>query len=135
MFTKFAVGALVSGTLVLGTAGMAFASTPTSSAAPSTPASSQFNCANATKALTRIQKIEARINAGLPKLTAAEQKASSNGHTKLAARLQKRITPVREHDVQAASRHENAEDRDDLQRERPVGELSTGDPDRLRQPG
>ncbi len=92
MFTKFAVGALVSGTLVLGTAGMAFASTPTSSAASSTPASSQFNCANATKALTRIQKIEARINAGLPKLTAAEQKASSNGHTKLAARLQKRIT-------------------------------------------
>ena len=92
MFTKFAVGAIVAGSLVLGTAGTAFATTPTGSSTPSAPATSQFNCANATKALTRIQKIEGRINAGLPNLTAAEQKASANGNTKRAARLQKRIT-------------------------------------------
>lgn len=91
LFKKIVVGALVTGSLTLGVSGVAFASTPTSSSS-STAAASQFNCANATKALTRIQKIEGRIDAGLPKLTAAQQKASSNGHTKLAARLQKRIT-------------------------------------------
>ena len=93
MLQKLAVGALVAGSLALGTAGMASASTPTNSPSASTPAAAnQFNCANATKALTRIQKVEGRINAGLPKLTAAQQKASSAGHTKRADRLQKRIT-------------------------------------------
>jgi hypothetical protein len=93
MFTKLAVGSLVVGSLALGSAGMAFASTPTSSPPSSAPAAaSQFNCANATKALTRIQKIEGQINAGLPKLTAAQAKAASSGHTERAARLQKRIT-------------------------------------------
>ncbi|HEY6624285.1 MAG TPA: hypothetical protein VIX85_10665 [Acidimicrobiales bacterium] len=92
LFKKIVVGALVTGSLTLGMSGVAFASTPTSSSSSSTVAAGQFNCANATKALTRIQKIEGRIDAGLPKLTAAQQKASSNGHTKLAARLQKRIT-------------------------------------------
>jgi hypothetical protein len=90
MLKKLAVGALVAGSLTLGMAGTAFASTPTSSPSASTPAS-QFNCANATKALARIQKIEGRIDAGLPKLTAAQQKASSAGHTVRADRLQKRI--------------------------------------------
>ena len=93
MLQKLAVGALVAGSLALGTAGMASASTPTNSPSASTPAAAnQFNCANATKALTRIQKIEGRISAGLPNLTAAEQKASANGNTNRAARLQKRIT-------------------------------------------
>jgi hypothetical protein len=93
MLKKLAVGAVVVGSLTLGTAGMASASTPTSSPSSSTPAAaSTFNCANATKALTRIQKVEGRISAGLPKLTAAQQKAASNGKTKRADRLQKRIT-------------------------------------------
>jgi hypothetical protein len=101
MLRKIVVGAAVAGSLTLGLTGTAFASTPTSSpsstpTAPttaSTPApAKQFKCANATKALTRIQKVEGRISAGLPKLTAAQQKASSNGNTKRADRLQKRIT-------------------------------------------
>jgi hypothetical protein len=92
MLKKLAVGALVAGSLTLGTAGIASASTPTSSPSSSTPAASTFNCANATKALTRIQKIEGRINAGLPKLTAAQQKAAAAGKTKRADHLQKRIT-------------------------------------------
>jgi hypothetical protein len=93
MLKKLAVGAVVAGSLTLGIAGTAFASTPTSSPSTAAPAAAtQFNCANATKALTRIQKVEGRISAGLPKLTAAQQKASSAGHTKRADRLQKRIT-------------------------------------------
>jgi hypothetical protein len=93
MLQKIVVGALVAGSLTLGTAGIASAATPTSSLSGSSPAAAkQFNCANATKALTRIQKVEGRIAAGLPKLTAAQQKASSNGKTNRADRLQKRIT-------------------------------------------
>ncbi len=51
-----------------------------------------FNCANATKVLTRIQKGEAQIAAGLPKLTAAEAKAQAAGNTTRATRIQNRIT-------------------------------------------
>lgn len=51
-----------------------------------------FNCANATKVLTRIQKGEAQIAAGLPKLTAAEAKAKADGNTTRATRIQARIT-------------------------------------------
>src|SRR5450759_400163 len=52
----------------------------------------KFNCANADKVLARIQKGEAGINAGLPKLTAALTKAQAAGHPRRAARLQKVIT-------------------------------------------
>ena len=50
-----------------------------------------FNCARATKVLTRIEKTEARIAAGLPKLRAAEAKATTDGTTARAARLENRI--------------------------------------------
>jgi hypothetical protein len=93
MLKKLVVGALVAGSLTLGTAGIASAATPTSSSSAAAPApAKQINCANATKKLTRIQKVEGRITAGLPKLTAAQQKASGAGNTKRADRLQKRIT-------------------------------------------
>jgi hypothetical protein len=79
------VGMLSVGGLSLGTAGAAAATT--------TPAVVRnFDCARATKVLTRIDKGEARIAAGLPKLTAAEARLTKAGHTELANRLQKRIT-------------------------------------------
>jgi hypothetical protein len=88
---KAIVGVVAVGALSLGVAGMAGAATPASS----TPASTRlarFNCANATTVLDKIAKGEADIAAGLPKLTAAQAKAASAGHTKVADRLQKRIT-------------------------------------------
>jgi hypothetical protein len=84
---KLVIGAVAVGALSFGTAGMAGAAT-----VPGAKAISHFNCANATKVLTRIDNGEARIAAGLPKLTAAQAKASKAGHTKLANRLAKRIT-------------------------------------------
>jgi hypothetical protein len=94
--------AVAAGTLSFGAAGLAGAatapsSTPTAPTAktpgsPTAKAGKSFNCANATKVLTRIQKGEAQIAAGLPKLTAAEAKAKANGNTTRAARLQTRIT-------------------------------------------
>lgn len=88
--------AVTAGALSFGAVGLVGASP--AQAAAKTPSSQvpkagkKFNCANATKVLTRIQKGESQIAAGLPKLTAAEAKAKANGNTKRATRLQTRIT-------------------------------------------
>jgi hypothetical protein len=82
---KVVTGVVALGVLTLGMGGVAGAA----NAAPK--AGRHFNCANATKALTRIQKTEADIAAGLPKLHAAEAKAAKAGNTKRSDRLDKRI--------------------------------------------
>jgi hypothetical protein len=88
---KLIVGVVAVGALTVGAAGMAGAAT--TGTASATPARVHtFNCANAPKVLARIQKVEGDIANGLPKLTAAQAKASAAGKTKVAARLQKRIT-------------------------------------------
>jgi hypothetical protein len=84
---KLVIGAVAVGALSLGLSGMAGAATPAAGA----QAISHFNCANATKVLTRIDRGEAHIAAGLPKLTAAQAAASKAGHTTRANRLAKRI--------------------------------------------
>jgi hypothetical protein len=84
---KAVTGVVALGVLTLGMGGVAGAASAT--AAPK--AGRHFNCANATKALDRIQKTEADIAAGLPKLHAAEAKAAKAGNTKRADRLNKRI--------------------------------------------
>jgi len=90
--------AVTAGALSFGAVGLVGAS-PAQAAAKAKTSSSQvpkagknFNCVNATKVLTRIQKGESQIAAGLPKLTAAEAKAKANGNTRRATRLQTRIT-------------------------------------------
>jgi hypothetical protein len=84
---RILIGAVAVGALSFGTAGAAGAAS-----SPTVPAvGSHFNCANATKVLTRIEKGEARIAAGLPKLTAAQAKAQQAGNTRRADRLKKRI--------------------------------------------
>jgi len=86
---RAAVGTVAVGVLSLGAVGLS----GTAGAAPTVPkVGAHFNCANADKVLTRIQAGEARIAAGLPKLTAAEAKAKADGNTKRADRLQKEIT-------------------------------------------
>jgi hypothetical protein len=91
---RLVVGAVAVGALSLGAAGVGGAAGIGGAATTATtPAvAKHFNCANAAKVLARIDKGEARIAAGLPKLTAAEAKATQAGHAKLAARLQKWIT-------------------------------------------
>ncbi len=107
MFTRFphvkavAIGAVAAGVLALGLTGMASASP---SVAPTTTAHTlsvprslrhfdvgRFNCADATRVLTRIGKVEAHVAAGLPKLTAAQAQAGRNGHPARARRLERRI--------------------------------------------
>jgi hypothetical protein len=101
-----ALAAVAAGALTLGTAGVAVASAPTptltsSSRTPAAPAQlgpaaksrvAKFSCTRAPRALSRIENTEARIAAGLPKLHAAEAKATAAGKTKRAARIGKTIT-------------------------------------------
>ena len=108
---KLLVATVAAGALALGTAGVAGASAPTLAASSGTPVAtssgtpvattppvapgtgrlSHFSCARAGKALARIQRAEAAIAAGLPKLHAAESKATAAGRTRRAARIQKAI--------------------------------------------
>jgi hypothetical protein len=92
--TKLVVGAVAVGSLSIGTAGLAGAATTTTTptTAPASTPGRHFNCARATKVLTRIEKGEARIAAKLPGLTAREARAEKAGHTKRAAHLKKLIT-------------------------------------------
>jgi hypothetical protein len=96
---QLAVGMAAATVLSLGVGGLAGAataapsSTPAPATTPTTPATHRhFNCARGPRVLARIQKIDARIKAGLPKLQAAEQKAKTAGHTKAAARIERRIS-------------------------------------------
>ncbi|HUY67572.1 MAG TPA: hypothetical protein VMV06_12195 [Acidimicrobiales bacterium] len=86
---KIVAGAVALVAISLGTAGLAWAA-PAS--VPAVPRSARhFDCANATKALTRIEKLQADVAAGLPKLNAVAAKAQRHGNTKRADRLKKRI--------------------------------------------
>jgi hypothetical protein len=93
MATKLVVGAVAVGSLSIGTAGLAGAATATpTTTAPATAPARHFNCARAPKVLTRIEKVEGRIAAKLPGLTAREARAEKAGHTKRATHLKKLIT-------------------------------------------
>jgi hypothetical protein len=80
---KVVIGTVAVGAISMGTAGIAAAAT--------TAVPKHVGCVKATKALTRIEKTEARIATGLPMLKAAEAKAQKAGHSKRADRLKKRI--------------------------------------------
>jgi len=89
MARKVVAGALALGAISLGMALLAWAA-PTS--VPAVPRSARsFDCANATEALARIERRQADIGAGLPKLAAAAARARADGNTERADRLEQRI--------------------------------------------
>jgi hypothetical protein len=89
--TRLVVGAVAVGSLSIGTAGLAGAATTTPTTVRSAASGHPFNCARATRVLTRIEKGEARIAAKLPGLTAREARAEKAGRTTRAAHLQRLI--------------------------------------------
>jgi hypothetical protein len=104
MVTRLAVAAVAAGALSLAVSGAAGAAAPALTASTTAPAAhgaatparagrlAHFSCSRADKALTRIRTAEAGIAAGLPKLHAAESKATAAGNSRRAARIQARIT-------------------------------------------
>jgi hypothetical protein len=94
MWKKLAAAMVVTGAMALGSVGVAVAAPASGSGggATSTPkAPGHPTCANAPKALARIEKVEAKITTRLGKLDTAEQRATQNNHPKLAKRIQTRI--------------------------------------------
>jgi hypothetical protein len=95
MMRKLIAVAAVAGSLGLGMAGVAGATTPTTPATPATsPATHATRCAKAEKLAVRIQALETKAAAWVPKAQAREAKATAAGHTKLATRIGKRISRV-----------------------------------------
>jgi hypothetical protein len=92
MIRKLIAVVAVSGSLALGVAGVAGATTPSSSTPTVTPTATQ--CAKAEKVAVRIQKLETKAATWVPKAEAREAKATAAGHTKLATRIGNRIARV-----------------------------------------
>ena len=100
---KAVAATVVCGAVALGTGGAAFATTSTTNGSGAATTARHFNCARAPKALARINKVEAAVAKRLPKLAAAESKASSAGHSKLASRIEKRINTLDKVNSKAAA--------------------------------
>ena len=97
MIRRLIAVAAVSGSLalgVVGVAGVAGATTPSSATATATATPTAAQCAKAEKLATRIQTLETKAAAWVPKAQARETKATTDGHTKLAAAIGRRISRV-----------------------------------------
>jgi hypothetical protein len=91
---KAVAATVVCGAVALGTGGAAFATTSATGVSGATTTARHFNCARAPKALARINKVEAAVTKRLPKLEAAESKASSADHSKFATHIENRINKL-----------------------------------------
>jgi hypothetical protein len=102
MIRKLIAVAAVSGSLALGVAGVAGATTPSTPTAVPT-ATHAVRCAKAEKVATRIQTLETKAAAWVPKAQAREAKATAAGHSKLAARIGNRITRVQKREAKGTA--------------------------------
>lgn len=108
MKSKIAGAVLVSGALAFGVAGAASASTPTGSTGTSTGTGL---CTRAPHVLARLQRVDNRITTVLPKLQAAEQKATAAGHPKRAQRIERLITRLHKRQGKVTTRTARVEQR------------------------
>jgi hypothetical protein len=96
MLRKIVATAALGGTLALGGGTAAYA-------APSASSTTQFNCANAPKALARLNTWESKAQTFVTKATARETKASNAGHTKVANFIRHRISVVQRREARRDS--------------------------------
>jgi hypothetical protein len=107
MFRRIIAGTAVVGALTLGLAGAAGAATgSTGNTGANAPAitSSTTVCSLLPKVQARVQKVEGKLAADLPKAQAAEAKAKAAGHTKLADRIAARITKAQNRETKVNAR-------------------------------
>lgn len=108
MLAKLALSVLMGG------ASLALGAAPALAAAPgsSVPSGSAAHCGKWTgKTLDRLENLDTRLSTALPKLQAAEQKAQSTGHPKVAARLTHRIEQLTDRQAKVSSRIAKIEQR------------------------
>ena len=101
MFRTIIAGAAVAGALTFGAAGIAGASTPSTG---STGADTATLCAKLPAIQARVQKVEGKVTAWVPKAQAREAKANAAGRTKLADAIANRITRVQNRDTKVNAR-------------------------------
>jgi len=94
MLKKIIATVALGGSLAIGGATAASASPPTSS-------STHFNCANASKVLSRINKLESKEQTFVTKATAREATATKAGHSKVAKVIERRITVAQKKEARA----------------------------------
>ncbi len=107
MFRKIIAGTAVAGALTLGLAGAAGASTGSTGSTGNTgPAitSSTTVCSLLPQIQARVQKVEGKLAAELPRAQNREAKAKAAGNTKLADRIAARITHVQDRENKVNAR-------------------------------
>jgi hypothetical protein len=107
MFRKIIAGTAVAGALTFSMAGIAGASTGSTGDTGSTgPAitSSTTVCSLLPQIQTKVQKVESKLTADLPKAQAREAKAKAAGHTKLADAIASRITKIHDRETKVNAR-------------------------------
>ena len=90
---KILAGAVLAGSLAVGTAGIASAET---TSAPSTKPTQEQVCQRAQSVWQRLQNLDGRARAHYEKLVTARDKATADGNTELAARIDARLTRLRD---------------------------------------
>jgi hypothetical protein len=85
---------LVAATVVVGAISLAASGAAGAISLSAPKVGPNFNCHRATRVLTRIERVEAHIDKGLPTLTKREAAANARGNTKRADRLAKRIAKL-----------------------------------------
>ena len=118
MVRKIIAGAAVAGALTMGVGAAGIgAGVAGAAGAGSTPTSGTSNgvkaalCARLPKLEARIHNFESKVDARLPKAEAREAKLRSEGHTKAADAIAKRITFVQNREHRLNTRLSNLEAR------------------------
>ncbi len=107
MFRKIIAGTAVVGALTLGLAGMAGASTGSTgntSNGSTAITSSTTVCSLLPQLQARVQNVESKLAADLPKAQAREAKAKAADHTKLADAIANRITRIQNRETKVNAR-------------------------------
>jgi len=106
MFRKIIAGTAVAGALTFGMAGIAGASTGSTHTGTSGPAitGSTTVCSLLPQIQARVQKLESRLAADLPKAQAREAKAKAANHTKLADAIATRISKIQNRETTVNAR-------------------------------
>jgi len=104
MFRKIIAGTAVAGALTLGLAGAAGAATGSTSNTGPAITSSTTVCSLLPQIQARVQKVESRLAAELPKAQDREAKAKAAGNVTLADRIAARITHVQDRENKVNAR-------------------------------
>jgi hypothetical protein len=105
MYRRIIAGTAIVGSLTLGLAGAAGAASPsgsTGTGAAITPSTTV--CSLLPQFQARVQKLESKVSAEVPKAQAREAKAKAAGHAKLADAIGTRITKIQNRETKVNAR-------------------------------